>query len=148
MGFFGQRGKAPAAQRGGTTVVAEGTRIHGELSLEGKLHIDGRVEGSIHCRGDVSIGPKGRFEGGVEAETLVVAGEVEGRVSCTGVEIVAGGRLQGEVSSESLVIAPGGQFIGESASRTDEVVTRPEREPEAPTESSHDPRPTTTAPAG
>jgi cytoskeletal protein CcmA (bactofilin family) len=81
---------------------------------------------------------------------LVVAGEVEGRVSCTGVDIVAGGRLQGEVSSESLVIAPGGQFIGESVSRADEVVALPEREPEAPAQAdaADDPRPAATVSAG
>jgi len=71
------------------------------------------VEGTIVCRGDLSIGRSGYFEGSIEAERLVVSGHVQGHVRCQSLEIVHTGQVCGDVSAENFVIEPGGQFVGE-----------------------------------
>lgn len=130
MGLFGKSGQE-AGKRSGTTIVAKGTRFFGELSLEGKLHIDGTVEGTIHCDGDVSIGRTGTFEGNLNAQRLMVSGHMQGRVECDSLEIVSTGRVYGEIASSRFVIEPGGQFVGESLSRENVPATAADRPPEA-----------------
>jgi len=71
------------------------------------------VEGTIICRGDLSIGRSGYFEGSIEAERLVVSGHVQGHVRCQSLEIVHTGQVCGDVSAEHFIIEPGGQFVGE-----------------------------------
>lgn len=71
------------------------------------------MEGTIVCRGDLSIGRSGYFEGSIEAERLLVSGHVQGQVRCQSLEIVHTGQVCGDVSAEHFVIEPGGQFVGE-----------------------------------
>ncbi|MBA1146551.1 polymer-forming cytoskeletal protein [Ectothiorhodospiraceae bacterium WFHF3C12] len=121
MGLFGKGGEETSKQSG-TTIVAEGTRFFGELTLDGTLHIDGTIEGTIECHGDVSVGRTGYFEGTLKANRLMVSGHVQGRVECESLEIVSTGRVYGEIASERFVIEPGGQFIGESLTRDKQAV--------------------------
>lgn len=121
MGLFGKGGEETGKQSG-TTIVAEGTRFFGELTLDGKLHIDGTIEGTVECHGDVSVGRTGYFEGTLKSNRLMVSGHVQGRVECESLEIVSTGRVYGEIASERFVIEPGGQFVGESLTRDKQAV--------------------------
>lgn len=120
MGLFGGSGKS--RPQGGTTIIAEGTRLTGDLALSGNLHVDGHVEGTIDSGNDVSVGASGSFEGDIRANRILVSGSVRGRVECEHLEIVATGKVLGEVSSKAFVIEPGGQFVGESRSSGEEAV--------------------------
>ncbi len=123
MGLFGKRDPAPGGKRrGGTTIIAQGTTVQGELALEGNLHIDGELVGTIQSQGDVSVGASGSFEGEIRAHRIVVSGLARGRIDCESLEIVDKGKVLGEVASRSFVIEPGGQFVGESRSSADDAV--------------------------
>lgn len=122
MGLFGKSGNANKRRGGGTTIIATGTTLTGELKPEGNLHIDGRIEGNIRSEHDVSIGADGSFEGDIHANRMVVSGFARGRIECDSLEIVEQGRVLGEVSSRAFVIEPGGQFLGESRSTDQESV--------------------------
>ncbi len=121
MGLFGKR-NGGGKRRGGTTIIAHGTTLQGDLVLEGNLHIDGKVDGTIQSEGDVSVGAAGSFEGSIRAHRIVVSGFARGRVECESLEIVEKGRVFGEVSSKAFIIEPGGQFVGESRSSDEEAV--------------------------
>ncbi len=115
MGLFGgQRGANGGKRRGGTTIIAQGASVQGDLILEGNLHIDGELMGTIQSQGDVSVGASGSFEGDIKAHRMVVSGLARGRIDCESLEIVEKGKVLGEVASRSFVIEPGGQFVGES----------------------------------
>lgn len=116
MGFSGKSRKRKV-QPGGTTIIAAGSQLRGELNLESALHIDGSVEGDIQSSSDVSIGSSGKFQGNINAKHIVVSGYLHGKVDCERLEIVASGKVYGEVVCGELVIEPGGQFIGESRVR-------------------------------
>ena len=124
MGLFGNKSKPAKRRSGGTTIIAAGTTLVGELSPEGNVHIDGRIEGQIDSASDVSIGAEGSFEGEIRAHRMVVSGYARGRIECDSLEIVNKGRVLGEVSSRSFVIEPGGQFVGESRSTDEESVAQ------------------------
>lgn len=124
MGLFGSKGKPSKRRGGGTTIIATGTTLTGELAPEGNVHIDGRIEGQIESANDVSIGADGSFEGEIRAHRMVVSGFARGRIECDSLEIVDKGRVLGEVSSRSFVIEPGGQFVGESRSTDEEAIAQ------------------------
>ncbi len=124
MGLFASKGKPGSRRSGGTTIIARGTTLSGDLVPEGNLHIDGRIEGQIDSASDVSIGAEGSFEGEIHAHRMVVSGFARGRIECDSLEIVDKGRVVGEVSSRSLVIEPGGQFVGESRGTDEEAVAQ------------------------
>ncbi len=117
MGLFGKSDKARDRNHL-TSIVAEGTRLQGELNLDGSLHVDGGVEGSIQALKDVSIGCSGVVEATVKARNMVVCGYLKGNVECDQVEIVSGGTLIGNVDSDIFVVEPGARFDGEHHSRS------------------------------
>ncbi len=116
MGFFG-KGDQEARRRFGTTIVAEGSELVGELILQGKLHVDGVIRGSIRTEGNVTVGRSGVIEGDVSASHVVVSGKVTGNVLCESLEVVALGTVVGDVTSGEFIVEKGAHFEGENHSR-------------------------------
>ena len=120
MGFFnktaGTSERLPITKtdRTNTTIIAEGTSCIGELEVVGKLHIDGRLEGSVHAEGFVSVGTTGQVMGNIQADKIMISGTVEGNIVCNSLEIMQSGDVKGEISTTELVIEPGGVFVGNS----------------------------------
>ncbi|HNZ15086.1 MAG TPA: polymer-forming cytoskeletal protein, partial [Anaerolineaceae bacterium] len=76
------------------TVIANGMSWHGDLSGAGGVRIEGSVTGEIVVRGMVVIGETGKVNcETLKAETLIVAGLVQGNVVCQKLEIRATGRV-------------------------------------------------------
>ena len=84
------------------TVIAKDMSWHGDLSGAGGVRIEGSVTGEIVVRGTVVIGETGKVNcETLKAETLIVAGLVQGNVVCQKLEIRATGRIWGDVVTTS-----------------------------------------------
>ena len=84
------------------TVIGAGMSWAGDLSGEGGVRIEGSVTGEIVVRGTVVIGETGKVAcKTLKAETLVVAGLVQGDVVCQKLEIRSTGRVWGDVVTMS-----------------------------------------------
>ena len=116
MGII-SRGNASDRKRTGTTVIAAGTNLVGDLTLSDSLHIDGSVEGKVKSDSEVSIGQEGQFEGDITAEIVMVSGQFNGTIEADRLEIVATGKVSGTVTVGQLVIESGAQFNGTSKIR-------------------------------
>jgi len=84
------------------------------LSLQGKLHVDGVLKGSVQSEGDITIGRSGRIEGDIVARRIVISGKLTGSVHCDCIEVVASGVVMGDVVSRELVVEKGAHFEGEN----------------------------------
>ncbi len=108
--------RAPAKQKSapsGSTHIATGSKVVGEISGEADLVIDGVVEGEIRLQSRVVVGGDGRVEGKINARSVEVAGKVLGNVQGgERVEVLATGSLEGDVMSPRVVIAEGAFFKG------------------------------------
>ena len=82
------------------------------MTLECNLNIDGYLKGNIQSTGGVTIGEKGRIEGTLTAEKLIVSGLIKGDIECSAVEILSGGRVEGNLFTANLIIEDGGIFEG------------------------------------
>lgn len=84
------------------TVIGPGMSWNGDLSGEGGVRIEGSVTGEIVVRGTLVIGETGKVAcKTLKAETLIVAGLVQGDVVCQKLEIRSTGRVWGDVSTMS-----------------------------------------------
>ncbi|MGJ7093451.1 bactofilin family protein [Vibrio hannami] len=121
MGLFNkERGKS--SKHHNTTIIAEGAKIAGELTLSGNIQVDGVLTGKLQTEKLVTISPSGRIEGEIYAEKAIINGHFEGEVFARNIEILANGNLKGEVTSSELIIHKGGVFLGNSKTVTGEEV--------------------------
>jgi len=119
MGII-NRSRPDGSAHAGTTVIAAGSRLVGDLTLSDNLHVDGQLEGSVRSESEVAIGQSGRIDGDLQAEHIVISGSFEGSIDAQRLEIVAGGRVDGDVTVAQLVIEPGALFNGNSRIREPE----------------------------
>jgi len=102
------------ADSGGASIIASGTKIIGKLDITDSFYVDGEIEGDINSQSIVTVGKKGLVIGKLVAKSVIVGGEIKGKVECDNCEILAGGKIKGEVHSASLVIEAGGILEGSS----------------------------------
>ena len=97
-------------------VIGRSCTIRGDLSAEGAFRIDGTIDGSVESQASVIIGETGVVRGSVRGTDVVIAGTVQGDVSCSAghVEILAKGRVEGDIQAKSMRIETGGVFSGTS----------------------------------
>ena len=99
----------------GPCVVGAKTTIKGEISGDEDILVEGTVEGQIHITKDLRVGPGGVVKAKVEAQSVVVSGQLVGDCQATHrVEIQASGKLMGNIRAPRVVIAEGASFKGNS----------------------------------
>jgi cytoskeletal protein CcmA (bactofilin family) len=94
-------------------VLGQSLTIRGDLKADGGFRIDGNVEGNVESKSAIVVGESGVVRGDVRGTDIVVAGTIQGNVTCTGhLEILATGRIAGEIDAKSFRIETGGVFRG------------------------------------
>jgi len=96
-----------------TTVLGPGINWTGDLRGTGGVRIEGALEGEIAVRGLVIIGETGRVTCQTfEADTVIVAGAVNGQILAKKLEIRATGRVYGDVTTQSFSTEEGAFLRG------------------------------------
>lgn len=95
-------------------MIGSSIMIKGELTGDESLTIDGTVEGKISLKGHtLTLGPDARIKANVEADAVVVAGELTGDIDATQrIEIASSGTVKGDVCSPRITIADGACLKG------------------------------------
>jgi cytoskeletal protein CcmA (bactofilin family) len=96
-----------------TTVLGPGISWKGDLRGKGGVRIEGALEGEISIRGMVIIGETGRVTSEtIKADSVVVAGVVNGKILSEKLEIRATGRVYGDVTAKSFSTEEGAFLRG------------------------------------
>jgi cytoskeletal protein CcmA (bactofilin family) len=104
---------ASASRRAPEPIVAPNAEFAGLLHLCGPARIDGRIEGEVIATGMVWVGETGSVRARVEAEEVVVAGELEGEVRASAkIELLATARVTAALYTPRVVLAEGSFFEG------------------------------------
>lgn len=117
------------------TLIAHGTRIHGDMKFGEGLRVDGEVFGTIHAEangGSLLVISEGAVvEGGVKADHVIINGTVKGPVEALELlELHPKARVEGEVQYAALEIQNGATILGQlrpiglASSRDDKTVVR------------------------
>ncbi len=93
------------------------TTVDAQAQLEGKLSgkdaaVHGRVRGEIALTGRLLIGEEGRVHATVAAETVEIAGQLEGDVRARAVTLRETARVKGRVEAQALVVKEGAWLSG------------------------------------
>jgi cytoskeletal protein CcmA (bactofilin family) len=101
------------AASGPGTLISEGCKIEGLMTGTGHFMINGEVEGECDIRGTVTLALGGRWKGVLRAESVVVAGTIDGDIVATGqVEISSSAKISGTVTGEAIAVAEGAVVEG------------------------------------
>jgi len=104
---------AHPSQKHRLTHIAAGTRLHGEVTGETELLIEGEVEGEVRVDAMVTVGAEGAVTGPIVAPVVRIGGRVMGDVMASDrVEVSPSGSLEGNISAPRIVIAEGAFFKG------------------------------------
>jgi len=93
------------------SILAEGLRIDGNITAEGKIRIDGVVNGNVKGH-FIIVGQSSKITGDVEAEKLVIMGEVNGNIKGTSVEVKASAKIKGDLTVKEISVEPKASIEG------------------------------------
>lgn len=95
--------------------IGFGTQIEGSIKTKDSLKLDGIFRGEIKSTNEIIIGSTAKITGTVDADNIVVNGEVKGKLISPGkIAILSQGKIDGDIylSKGGLSVAKGGVFEG------------------------------------
>jgi cytoskeletal protein CcmA (bactofilin family) len=94
------------------SIISEGAVLEGSFIVKGILHLDGEFKGTLKAE-KVTIGRAGVFNGKLEADILVVMGDLKGEVKCNELVLNAYSTISAKITYDSIKMQPGSSFSGE-----------------------------------
>lgn len=92
-------------------VVAQGTKITGDIVSSGPFRIDGTIEGNVKTTGKVVVGKAGSIKGTLQGENADFEGSFSGKLQLSGtLSLKSTAQIDGEVQVNKLAVEPGATF--------------------------------------
>lgn len=108
------RHRVPEPTARGTAMIGKTITIKGDITGDENLVIEGRVDGTIHLKGnDLTVGQSGKVTANLSANVVRIDGEVNGDI--VGVEkvvITKTGKVQGNIVGPRVTLEDGAKFKG------------------------------------
>jgi len=103
------------------SVISAGLTIEGKIEGAGHVRIAGHFKGDVTVQGNVTIEPGAKLTGGVQADTVVIGGELAGNINAAArVELLQTGVIIGDLKAGSLIVAAGSRMRGQAEFGWDE----------------------------
>lgn len=114
----------------GRNVLSTDVEIKGSIKFSNDLVVDGKIEGSIHSDGALTVGENARIRAEISTRSVVIYGKVHGDIEVLDtVELKANAELVGDIKAASLSIEPGAIFVGKSTVGTPSVKAQAQSAP-------------------
>ena len=88
--------------------------MKGTIQGDGGLRVEGIVEGTIELTGNLVVTESAKIRANIKANSISVAGAVQGDIAANRVEILETGRVWGDLTVKSLLINEGSYFRGQT----------------------------------
>jgi cytoskeletal protein CcmA (bactofilin family) len=106
--------RRPVERETKESVIAADLTIEGKIEGTGHVRIAGRFKGDVNVQGNLTIEVGAKLTGGVRANTVTIAGELEGNIDAASrVELLDSGVLNGDLKAGSLIVAAGSRMRGQ-----------------------------------
>ena len=112
-------------------LIGFGTEIHGDITSNGDLRIDGVLVGNINSKGKIVVGETGKVKGEMYSKNADISGTVEGKVTVNELlSLKASAKVGGDMFTNRLAIEPGSRFTGycDMSSGKEDVESKPSPE--------------------
>ncbi len=101
------------AKNGGETIIAQGVRIEGDITVDGNIVIEGEVRGTLSATGDLQVGEGAKLEADIKVENAVVAGDIRGNLRVNQkLDLLPSSKFSGDLGAEVLSVGAGAQMNG------------------------------------
>jgi cytoskeletal protein CcmA (bactofilin family) len=95
------------------SLIASDLTIEGKIEGAGSVRIAGKFKGDVNVQGDLTIEAGAKLTGGVRAQQVIIAGELEGNIEgAARVELQPTAVVSGDVKAGSLTVAAGARMRG------------------------------------
>lgn len=92
-------------------IIAQGTKIVGDIASQGPFRIDGTIEGNVKTSGKVVVGKTGYIKGTLQGENADFEGKFSGKLILSGtLSLKSTAQIEGEVHTSKLAVEPGAAF--------------------------------------
>ena len=89
------------------------TIIEGTIKASGNLRIDGKLNGTLECKGRIVIGASGSVEGEIRCENAEIEGTIKANIVVSELlSLKSTAKVQGDIMTKKLAIEPGASFSG------------------------------------
>ena len=96
------------------SLIASDITIEGKIEGGGSVRIAGKFKGDASVQGDLTIEAGAKLTGGVRADKVTIAGELEGNVEeASHIELLPTGVVIGDLKAGSLTVAAGARMRGQ-----------------------------------
>ncbi len=111
--MFSETKKGKMTQESNTqqNIIAQDTKIVGDVVSKGAFRIDGQIEGNVRTQGKVVVGKSGFINGTIEGTNADFEGSFSGKLKLSGtLSLKSTAYIQGEVEVGKLAVEPGATF--------------------------------------
>lgn len=96
-----------------SNLVALETIIVGDISTQGNIRIEGKVDGSLFSQNKIVIGDSAHVTGSIQGLEAEVSGHIDGEIRCEGtLYLKKTAYINGDISATKLIIENGAVFNG------------------------------------
>jgi cytoskeletal protein CcmA (bactofilin family) len=97
------------------SLIAADITIEGKIEGGGSVRIAGKFNGDVNVQGDLTIEAGAKLTGGVRADNITIAGELEGNVvEASRVELLQTAVMIGDLKAGSLTVTAGARMRGQA----------------------------------
>jgi cytoskeletal protein CcmA (bactofilin family) len=114
-------GRADAGAVRKESLIASDITIEGKIEGGGSVRIAGKFKGDVSVLGDLTIESGAKLTGGVRADKVTIAGELEGNViEASRIDLQPTGVVIGDLKAGALSVAAGARMRGHAEFGWDE----------------------------
>lgn len=95
-----------------STVIDAGMVVKGNISGDGAIRVDGRIEGNIDLTKGIVLGEKAEIIGTIKSNIIVVHGRLKGNLSCRYLYVKSTGVIDGDIEVGAFEVELGGKYNG------------------------------------
>ncbi|MGI6777921.1 MAG: bactofilin family protein [Acetivibrionales bacterium] len=95
------------------TLLGKNAIFEGNIELEGSIRVDGKIKGDLNIKGNVFVGTEALITGSISADSVHLAGTVEGNIYAAGtLKMFSTAKLYGDIEVNSFITDEGAIFHG------------------------------------
>lgn len=107
----------PASDARSALSIGARVTIVGSVHFDGPIQLDGVIQGEVRCRA-LTVSERGAVEGLIVAESVSVAGDVNGSIYADRLLLKSACDVEGEIFHRELALEDGCYFEGKSRRHT------------------------------
>ncbi|MBK8943720.1 MAG: polymer-forming cytoskeletal protein [Ignavibacteriae bacterium] len=98
------------------SILSDGVNIEGKITSNGNVRIDGKINGDVIVKGNLTLGPSAEIKGQVSAKNMTASGKVDGILKIEEkLTLEASSNIKGDIITKILVVVEGAKFDGKSS---------------------------------